>query len=81
MPPPSLSPPPLLSLDAFEREYQCYKHITKIDFFTKYHVWKGFTQWKKTVSSKRIERAKLVLQDSLFILNEDLRVSLIKLRR
>ena len=68
-------------LDDFEREYQIYNQIVSLPFFSQYHKWKGFTQWKNEVTSKRISKAKKILSDELFILHEDLCPSLLKLRR
>ncbi|GMI17677.1 hypothetical protein TrLO_g10552 [Triparma laevis f. longispina] len=70
-----------VSLPDFEREYQIYNQISKLPFFRQYHKWKGFTQWKNTVASKRIAGAKKILVEELFILHQDLRPALIKLRR
>jgi dynein heavy chain len=63
-------------LDQWEREYFLYSKIMKIEFFTQFRAWKSFFFWRKLIRHNKINRCKKLLNESLYILNPNLRNSL-----
>lgn len=68
------------SLDQWEREYFLYTKMMEIPFFKKYRGWKGFYFWKKLIRATKSNKYRKFLGENLYVLNNYLCTSLIKLR-
>jgi hypothetical protein len=66
-------------LDAWEREYYLFNLMRRISFFDKYPRWKAFAVWKRHIRQKKRAKSSEALQKSLFLLDPDLRGSMLEL--
>jgi dynein heavy chain len=67
-------------LDQWKREYELFEKVINISLFSKYKMWKSYYLWRKNVRSRRMANSQHVLMTNLFILNNNLRTSLLKIR-
>eukprot|EP01064_Diplonema_japonicum_P033482 TRINITY_DN6608_c3_g1_i1.p1 TRINITY_DN6608_c3_g1~~TRINITY_DN6608_c3_g1_i1.p1 ORF type:complete len:4220 (+),score=898.37 TRINITY_DN6608_c3_g1_i1:135-12794(+) len=68
-------------LAAWVREAKVFREVLSIPFFSIYSRWKTFSSWRCHVRHTRIAAYKSYLDQNLFILNPDLSVSLLKVRK
>ncbi|KAI8801429.1 dynein heavy chain and region D6 of dynein motor-domain-containing protein [Cladochytrium replicatum] len=67
-------------LNQWQREYQLFHSLIKIPFFARYRVWKGFTQWRKTVRAIKVNLSKKQLSKNLFFAHPILCGALLQMR-
>ena len=69
-----------LTLEEWDREYNLYKRLKKINFFNQYKKWKNFSLWKNLRRRNMIKDRGDFLKSQLFILDDTLREPLLSLR-
>ncbi|KAG9342632.1 hypothetical protein JZ751_016069 [Albula glossodonta] len=69
-----------LTLERWEREYQCHRQLQRIPIFALFRKWKTFRVWRTNVRTKNMNKCKRLLKQNLFIANESLRPALIDIR-
>ena len=69
-----------LSLEEWDREYNLYKRLKKINFFNQYKKWKNFSLWKNLRRRNMIKVRGEFLKGQLFILDDTLREPVLSLR-
>ena len=62
-----------LTLDEWEREYTLYQKLRKIEFFSKYKIWKNFLLWKRLMRREKMKEYSMNLGKDLFMLDLHLR--------
>merc|ERR1719191_1519251 len=65
-------------LSEWQRDQEMYRKIVQIPFFEKYRKWKLFSVWKSIMRSQRVRKCSKTLNQNLFVLDETLRESLLK---
>lgn len=68
-------------MNLWEHEFRIFSKMKSISFFSKFRLWKNFTMWKRNVHSAKRKISSEFLQSQLFILNNRLRESLLKVRQ
>ncbi|XP_069668946.1 dynein axonemal heavy chain 6 isoform X3 [Periplaneta americana] len=68
-------------LDVWEREYDYYCKLIKINAFKKFRMWKGFYVWRKYCVWRKFHVAQDMLEHNLFILNPILQKALLDIRK
>eukprot|EP00740_Mantoniella_antarctica_P014742 CAMPEP_0181370738 /NCGR_PEP_ID=MMETSP1106-20121128/13611_1 /TAXON_ID=81844 /ORGANISM="Mantoniella antarctica, Strain SL-175" /LENGTH=346 /DNA_ID=CAMNT_0023487601 /DNA_START=27 /DNA_END=1064 /DNA_ORIENTATION=- len=69
------------TLDQWEREFQLFSAMMRLNVFSQFRKWKGFSVWRGTVRSTKIRRAQTVLEKTLFQLNPVFQKSITEVRR
>lgn len=69
-----------VELEQWIADYQHFKKLTKIKTFSKFHLWKAFTVWRKNVRSRKINSYEKSLEENLFILHKSLGPALLGIR-
>ena len=69
------------TLDQWEREYQLFDAMRRLNVFKQFRKWKGFSVWRGTVRSTKIRRAQKVLEKTLFQLNPVFQKSITEVRK
>jgi dynein heavy chain len=67
-------------LSEWQRDQEMYRKIVQIPFFEKYRKWKLFSVWKSIMRSQRVRKCSKTLNQNLFVLDQTLRDSLLRVR-
>lgn len=68
------------NLDKWEAEYMMYCRLMRIKSLFHFRSWKAFYVWRKNVLFIKFEKAKKNIATDLFILNNHLRMALLKIQ-
>lgn len=53
-----------VELEQWIADYKHFKKLTKIKTFSKFHLWKAFTVWRKNVRSRYIINVLIIVIES-----------------
>ena len=67
-------------LDVWEKEYGDFHRLRQFRSFKQFRMWKAFAVWRKNLVTSRMIDRSAKLQDSLFIVNNEMRAALIEAR-
>jgi hypothetical protein len=67
-------------LEQWEVEQELYGGLQQIPFFKKYAKWKMYLVWKRAMIRQRILHCSNTLNNNLFILDDTLQRSLMRIR-
>ncbi|XP_044515237.1 dynein axonemal heavy chain 6 [Gracilinanus agilis] len=69
-----------IELPRWEQEYLYHRELRKVPIFSRFRKWKAFTVWRKNVRSKKINECRKSLLDNLFIVNDNLRPAVLRVK-
>uniref|UniRef100_A0A0G4I0U0 Uncharacterized protein n=1 Tax=Chromera velia CCMP2878 TaxID=1169474 RepID=A0A0G4I0U0_9ALVE len=69
-----------ITLQEWQHDQELYRKIVNVDFFAKYQMWKMFATWKGVMRDQRFKKCKRTLEANLFILDDTLSDTLIRVR-
>lgn len=67
-------------LERFEQELEFFSRLSAIPTFYNFRMWKAFAVWRKNVINTKRRQQVATLQENLFVLNGDLRPTLLRVR-
>ena len=70
----------ITNLDLWVKEHDTFNMVMRIPLFHKYKLWKSFSIWRRSVRANKMESCTAVLEKSLFVLNNNLRRTLLTVR-
>uniref|UniRef100_A0A5F8HIF6 Dynein axonemal heavy chain 6 n=1 Tax=Monodelphis domestica TaxID=13616 RepID=A0A5F8HIF6_MONDO len=70
-----------IELPRWEQEYLYHRELRRVPIFSRFRKWKAFTVWRKNVRSKKINECRKSLLDNLFIVNDDLRPAVLRVKQ
>ncbi len=73
-------PVEFIQLAYWLKERETYDQIKSLQFFTKFRKWKTLKMWKKNVVRHRNSNCARALEEKLFILNKNMRTTLLEFR-